>query len=300
MKVFVTGATGYVGSHVARALRRAGHRVWGLVRSETKARTLRAAEIEPVLGDMQRPETYARIAEECAVLIHCAADSKSGVVAPDRAVVDAFLDAAVHGARPKTIVFTSGAWVYGSTGDRPVDETTPLHPARLVAWRPAHEQLVLDSKVARGLVVRPGCVYGGAGGLTGMWFEGAGAGEPFRVVGDGRNRWAMVHVDDVADGYVRVAESGLAAEIFNLTDNSRSTIGEMAAAAGRAAGYRGEIGLVAVEEASKTMGDFAEALALDQHIDSQKAVRMLGWQPKHGGFMDEVPTYFASWRAARE
>jgi hypothetical protein len=46
------------------------------------------------------------------------------------------------------------------------------------------------------------------------------------------------------------------------------------------------------------MGDFAECLALDQHADSRKAVRLLGWQPKHGGFVDDAETYHLSWQAA--
>ncbi|MBI3873363.1 MAG: hypothetical protein HY304_09855, partial [candidate division Zixibacteria bacterium] len=52
-------------------------------------------------------------------------------------------------------------------------------------------------------------------------------------------------------------------------------------------------------EASKTLGSYAECLALDQHVDSRKAVRLLGWQPAHGGFVDEVETYFAAWKAER-
>jgi hypothetical protein len=46
------------------------------------------------------------------------------------------------------------------------------------------------------------------------------------------------------------------------------------------------------------MGDFAECLALDQHVDARKAVRLLGWQPRHGGFADDAETYFMSWKTA--
>jgi len=117
------------------------------------------------------------------------------------------------------------------------------------------------------------------------------------VVGDGRNRWTMVHLDDLADAYVRVAESGLAGEIFNVTDRSRFTVLELATAAARAAGHKGEIGPLPLAEARKTMGDFADALALSQHVDSGKAVRLLGWQPRHGGFLDEVEVFYRAWKA---
>ncbi len=53
-------------------------------------------------------------------------------------------------------------------------------------------------------------------------------------------------------------------------------------------------------EARRTMGDFADALALDQHVDARKAVRLLGWQPRHGGFVDEADLFYASWKAGRE
>src|SRR5439155_14704875 len=101
------------------------------------------------------------------------------------------LDAGRRGAQPKTLIFTSGAWVYGDTGDHMVDETTPLDPIKLVAWRPAQEQLVLQTSGVRGLVIRAACVYGRAGGLTAPWFAKPAAGKPPTVVGDGRNRWTM-------------------------------------------------------------------------------------------------------------
>jgi nucleoside-diphosphate-sugar epimerase len=181
-----------------------------------------------------------------------------------------------------------------------VDETTPLNPAKLVAWRPTHEQMVLQASTVRGLVLRPGDVYGGPGGLTATWFAAASSGKPPLVVGDGRNRWPMVNLDDLADAYVRAAESGLAGETFNLTDHSRFTVLEMATAAARAAGYAAEIRPVPLAEARKTMGDFADALALNQHLDARKAVRLLGWQPRHVGFLDEVHAYYRAWKAHQD
>jgi nucleoside-diphosphate-sugar epimerase len=293
MQIFLTGATGYIGFAVSTALRRRGHRVWGLARNDTKAARLARHEINPVIGDLADPKSYADVAAQCSVLIHTAFDYSEGGVAKNKLTIESLLDAARRGAQPKTFIFTSGAWVYGDTGDQMVDETTPLNPIKLVAWRPAHEQLVLRATGVRSLVIRPGCVYGGAGGLTAPWFSKPGE----AVVGDRRNRWTMVHLDDLADAYVRAAESGLAGEIFNVTDRSRFTVLELATAAARAAGYKGEISLLPLAEARKTMGDFADALALNQHLDSSKAVRLLGWQPRHGGFLDEVEVLYRAWKA---
>jgi nucleoside-diphosphate-sugar epimerase len=294
MRIFVTGATGYVGGAVARALRRAGHEVFGLCRSAEKARSLARAEIHPVLGDMTAPASYAGALANCLVLVHCASDHTSGA---DGTVVDSFVDAARKGT--KTLVYTSGVWVLGNTGDRAAEETDPLRPLALVAWRPAYEQKILAVPGARSIVLRPGCVYGKTGGLTGEWFAPAAEGKAITIVGDGKNRWSMVHVDDLADAYVRVVESGLTGEVFNVSDRSRATVGELATAAVRAAGSQSALAYLPLDEAAKAMGPYAECLAVDQQVDSRKAGRLLGWQPRHGGFVDEVGLFYEAWKAGQ-
>ncbi|CBE68120.1 MAG: NAD-dependent epimerase/dehydratase family protein [Candidatus Methylomirabilis oxygeniifera] len=299
MKVFVTGANGYIGFHVASAFRRAGHEVWGLVRSEKKAHTIAMHEIRPVIGSMQHPDSYRQIAEQCAALIHAAVDYQADTFSLDRKTMEVLLTVGKRDSQPKTVVYTSGTWVYGDTRGKIVDEGVSLRPAPLVAGRPDIERIVLSASDVRGVVVRPGCVYGRQGGLTGMWFDGPDKGKPIQVIGDGNNRWAMVHIDDLAEGYLRAAESGLSGEVFNLTDHSSATLREMAGAVARATGYTGQTQFVPDDEASYTLDGFAECLTLDQRVDSSKATRLLGWQPKHHGFIDEVETYFQSWKAAQ-
>ena len=297
MKIFVTGATGHIGFRVAHAFRRAGHHVLGLTRSEAGATRLDRHEIRPVLGTLQDPGSW-KGAEEASVLVHVASDQKGDVWAADRGAVDGLLALAGKGASPKTLLYTSGVWVYGSTGDRVADETTPLAPLPMSVPRVEIEKRVLSAAGVKGIVLRPGCVYGYGGSMTAMWFGGAAAGS-LDVVGDGHNRWATVHADDCADAYVRAASSGLSGEIFNVTDRSRAPVRRLVTAAARAAGFTAEIRWVPLEEARKKMGGFADALALDQHVDSRKAVARLGWQPTHGGFEDEVETYYAAWKAAQ-
>ncbi len=299
MKVFITGATGYIGFNVAMAYRRAGHEVWGLTRSEEKARVLARHEIRPVVGSMQELDGWGAAAKGCTVLVHAAVDYQTDPFALDKQTVEFLLSFAKQGPQPKTLIYTSGVWVYGNTQGTRVDETTPLNPPKMVARRPATEQLVLKAGDVRGLVIRPGCVYGYQGGLTGMWFAGAVQEKSLSAVGDGGNRWTMVHADDLADAYLRAGESGFSGEVFNITDRSRGSVGEMLAAVARVTGYAGKITFIPVAEAAKSMGDFAECLALDQHVDARKALRLLGWQPKHGGFADDVDTHFMSWKAAR-
>jgi nucleoside-diphosphate-sugar epimerase len=160
--------------------------------------------------------------------------------------------------------------------------------------------MVLGAEGIRGIVIRPGCVYGRKGSLTNSWFEGAYKEHSLKVVGDGINRWSMVHIDDLARAYVAAAESGLGGETFNVVDGTRYTVAEMARAAARAAGYAGAIQYIPLEDAVKAMGPYAECLALDQHVDGRKAIRMLGWNPRHQSFVDDIDTVFASWKAWQE
>lgn len=292
MKVFVTGATGYIGLAVAQAFRRAGHSVWGLVRDERKAGRLMCDEIVPLNGSIDDPGSYAALAEHCSVLVHCAADMGPNWASIDRKVIETFIGAAHRSGQRKRVLYTSGAWVYGNTNGL-ADETSSLQPPSVVQWRPEHERMVLEASGIHGLVVRPGCVYGKRAGLTAAWFKTARDGH-LTMVGDGKNHWTMVHVDDLADGYLRLAESGLSGEIFNFTDRSRHTVLEMAEAVARITGYHGDIRTVQPTE------PLMQAMALDQHVDSRKAVRLLGWQPRHGGFVDDVEKYYLAWKAATE
>ncbi len=297
MKVLITGATGYIGFNAAIAYRRAGHEVWGLVRSADKASMLMRHEIHPVFGTMEKPESYLSVAQESSILVHAAADYRGDMSGLDKKTVEALLGTVGRGPRPKTIIYTSGCWVNGSTGRKLVNETMPLNPPKLVAWRPAVEKLVMEAEGVKGIVIRPGVVYGKKGGLTAMWFAAAYKEKALSAVGDGSNYWAMVHVDDLAEAYVAAGESSLDGEAFNVNDRSRWTVSDMVNAVARVTGYGGEIKLFPVQEASKTMGDLAECLALDQYVDDRKAYHLLGWQPRHRGFVDEVETYFESWKA---
>lgn len=299
MKVFVTGSTGFIGFAVAKAIRRAGHEVFGLVRTEEKGRMLSLHEIFPVRGDLLKPETYREVAEHSNVLIHAAVVYEGDTAAIDKFTVENLLSACKKGPQTKTLIFTSGVWVYGNTGFAAADETSPVTPPQHVAWRPAHEQMVLQADHVHGIVIRPGCVYGQSGSLTAMWFEPASRNESIRIVGDGRNRWTMVHVEDLADAYLRAVESRLSGEIINVTDRSRSRVQDMVEAVSSVCNHAGPIVNVPIQEASAKMGGLAECLALDQHVDSRKAVRLLGWQPRHGGFVDGINAYFEAWRAIR-
>lgn len=300
MNVFVTGATGTIGNAVARAFRDAGHRVAGLARSDAKARALAAAEIEPVAGDLAEPESLRAALAAAEVLVHCAAEPSRSMVERDAAAIELLLDSARRAPAPRAVLYTSGVWVYGDTGDAPADESTPLRPFPFVAWRVEHEQRILAaaSPSVRAVVLRPGCVYGLGGSLTGFWFAAGAAGE-VEIAGDGTNRWSMIHADDLGAAYVLAARAAPPGQVLNVTDGTSFTVGEMAAAAAVAAGVPGRVRSLSADEVRERFGAIAPGIAADQRISSERARRLLGWAPRRAPFVAEADLYFGAWRASR-
>ena len=173
MRIFVTGATGYVGSAIVRALVLAGHEVAGLSRSPDKDAQVARLGAIPVRGALGALSSLVPNLGSYDGYVHAAADYGLGPAA-DREAIDALLAAARSSAREASVVYTSGVWVLGQTS-QPTAEDAPLdHPAEAVAFRPAHERAVLaaEGDVASA-VVRPGIVFGEKRGLVSPWFEQA-------------------------------------------------------------------------------------------------------------------------------
>ena len=300
MRIFVTGASGFIGSNVSGALARAGHEVLGLVRTPAKAQALAAQGIEPIVGDMALPVAWRARAAECEVRIHCAAEYSERYRTLDRATAAELLgQPAARGSTP-LVIYTSGVWIYGDTGGKIVDEHTALSPSAFVLPRTEVEALVLgaDGPGLHTLVLRPGCVYGGHGSLTAGWFETAAQEQAAHFVGTGAQRWAMVHVSDLARLYLQAVESGLHGEVFNAVDASTASVRECAEAASRAAGADGKTLSVPLEDARKLYGPMADCLCYDQLVNSDKAAAMLGWKPKQRTFVEQAETLFRSWQAS--
>jgi nucleoside-diphosphate-sugar epimerase len=167
MRIFVTGASGYIGHAVTEALVRGGHQVTGLVRNTERAALVSARGGAPVIGDLADPSSYRGLARNHEAVVHAAMEGSQRGAELDRIAVETMLGALQEGGTgPRVFVYTSGVWVLGSTRE-PATEETPVDPPAQVAWRPAHEQLVLRAAGdgLRTVVVRPGVVYGGGRGI---------------------------------------------------------------------------------------------------------------------------------------
>ena len=165
MKVFLTGATGYIGSAVAEALLAGGHTVAALARSLEAEQAIRDRGMTPVPGDLKHPVSLTSPMQSVDGVIHTGTTNEGQA---DGEAIVAMLNALKGTGKP--FVYTSGVWVIGKTGDQPADESVPLNPLPMVAWRPAVEKIVLNAAPGvRSIVIRPAIVYGRAAGLPGMF-----------------------------------------------------------------------------------------------------------------------------------
>ncbi len=113
------------------------------------------------------------IAAQCDVIIHTALDRQADTETLDRNMVRFLLETIRVAAQPKTLIYTSCIWVLSNLQRQPLTEQSHISPPQELEWRLEVEKTVLKAEFTKGLVIRPGVVYGRQGGLTGMWFHGA-------------------------------------------------------------------------------------------------------------------------------
>ncbi len=279
LNIFLTGATGYIGGAIAEALLARGHRVTGLVRSDDAASKLSAKGVVPHRGDLASPASLADVTRSSDGVIHAGTTSDGRL---DREAVRAMLEAL--GGSGKPFVYTSGVWVLGDTGGAVADESAPLKPAALVAWRPGVEAMVLESARhgVRSVVIRPAIVYGRARGIPADFVKSARETGAARLVGSGENHWPTVHVEDLADLYVRAVERAEAGMLLHAAQGAYRVIEIAEAASG------GLTECWPLVHARETLGAYADALVLDQQVSAEKAKATLGWNPRAASIIDDL------------
>lgn len=294
MQIFVTGTTGYIGSAFTDACLRAGHGITALVRNARRAQRLRDRGVTPVVADLGDGPAWREAAVGHDAFVHIAFESSARGVEKDRIAVETLLTAAQRTGKHRPVLYTSGVWVLGNSSGQPMTEESPPAPTPLVAWRPAHEAEVLGARGIRGLVVRPGVVYGGGRGTIGDLFRNASNGL-VRIIGEGRNRWACVYDRDLADLYLRLIMTPDASGIYHANDEADETVADIVEAIGRHMTHVPDVRHVPIEEARAKMGPYADALALDQVVRSPRA-RALGWAPALRSVSGNVPRLLEEWR----
>jgi nucleoside-diphosphate-sugar epimerase len=302
MQVFLTGATGYIGSAVLDAMIKGGHRVTALARDPEKAERLLAKGATPIIGELGLPKTYVEAVKAADAVVHTALESSPRGIPKEKDALELMLGAQTQASqadgKARVFVYTSGVWVLGRTV-KAAEEDAPLDPPAHVEWRPAHEDLVLSSFSAslRTVVVRPGIVYGGGRGIVADLIKDALNGL-IRVVGPGKNRWSCIYDHDLGDLYVRILESPTAAGIIHATDEADEKVEDIVEAIAAQVPQRPDIRNMPMTEARKKLGAYADALALDQKVRSPKA-RAIGWAPTQTGIVNSVARLVEEFRNAQ-
>ncbi len=285
MKVALTGATGFIGSHVLTELQEHGHEVTALVRDDAQADSVAARGATPAVADLYDRPTVASLLGNADGAIHTASPGDATSANLDSAVVDAVIDAFAGTGKPYLQI--SGLWIYGS--NPAITEESRLNAPAMVSWKEPIERRVLGAAGMRGAVIVSGSAYGdGGGGMPGLLLgsprDDAGN---LIMLGTGQQHWCTVHVADLADFFRCVLEDDSARGRYVIGNGLNPTVAELTQAAAVAAGAPGAVP-GSDDEARARLGDyFAEVLLLDQGTNAAKARAELGWYPSHPSLTDE-------------
>ena len=293
MRIFVTGASGYIGGSVAAALIKARHSVRGLVRSQERASAVRERGIEPVIGTLGDAPLLKRMAGEADAVINTANSD-------DRGAVEAMLPALAGSG--KLFLHTSGSSIVGDMaggerGEKIYEDDTPVQPLPGKVARVAIDRLILDSaqKGVRAVIVCPTMIYGRGHGVHADSVQvprlialakkhGAG-----RHIGRGENIWSNVHIDDLVPLYTGALEKAPAGA-FYYAENGENSYRQIAEAISRMLGFGGRTDPMPMNEAIAEFGETGAQFSYgsNSRVRAVRARRELGWAPKAGTLLDEI------------
>jgi nucleoside-diphosphate-sugar epimerase len=293
MKIFLTGATGYIGGSVAARLLREGHAIAGLVRTQQAAQEIGKIGMQPVLGTLDDAETIARASRDADAVIDTAEANHAGVVET--------IASALRGSG-KPFLHTSGSGIVATdAAGEPVDTIydeystfTPSFP-RMVQ-RAAIDQVVFDcaKQNVRSIVIRPTMIYGGGQGVrkesaqVPALIEHAKKAGIGLHIGKGENIWSNVHIDDVVDLYVLALQNAPAGALY-YAENGEEALKNVAASISRLLGFGGKIREWSPQEAEAGLGPKAHSsFGSNSRVRGKRSRAELGWQPKGRPILEEI------------
>ncbi len=282
MRIFITGANGFIGGAIAAALIRDGHEIRGLVRDQVKADAVAAQGIVPVVGSLSDSGLLQAEAQAAEGVVNAASSDHRGAI---EALIAGLADSG------KPFVHTSGSSIVGDEAmgepsERIFHEDTPLTPEPDKAARVALDRRVLDAPGIRAVVLCNTMIYGNAMGAPAESVQvprlvrQARTSGVARYIGRGLNRWSNVHIADVAALYA-LALAKAPAGSFMYVESGEESLGEVARAIAARLGL-GEAQSWADEPAIAAWGREMAVFALgsNSRVRGKAATELLGWAPQ--------------------
>lgn len=292
MKIFLTGATGYVGSVVAERLKGKGHKITALARNEDAEANLNAKNIETVRGELDDFEVLKNSAREAEAVIHTAFshnfDDYNDAVHLDREVIKSFAEALAQSNKP--MIITSSSSILGDTRSNEADEDYPFgeNSSRKLRGESERDVLQLSSKGIRSIVLRlPLFVYGRSGSaFVPFLINQAKQAGSANYVDSGEQRVSAVHVEDAADLYALALETSTAKGIYNVAAESVS-MKEMNESVARLLDIKTKS--IREERAREQFGKMYEFLSINNQLDATRAKGNLRWSPSdYRSILDDI------------
>ncbi|GBQ99717.1 nucleoside-diphosphate-sugar epimerase [Acetobacter nitrogenifigens DSM 23921 = NBRC 105050] len=312
MRVFVTGATGFIGSAVVRELLRSGHEVTGLVRSAAAAAKLEAAGAKPLPGGIEDLECLAKAASQADGVIHTAffhsfSQARPGTrlsvlfggsptnivtrfmnaaVEADRRAIETLGQALLRNDRRLVIAFPTMAMAQG----RMAVETDTANPGAVGGLRARCEAAALElaARNVRTTIVRlPPSVHDQTRqGLVTQLIAIARKKQISACVGGGANRWAAVHRLDAAHLFHLALEQGEAGRRYHAVAENGIPFRDIAEAIGRHLSV--PVRQISRKDASKHFGWLAPFVAADNPVSNVATQSLLNWRPSHPTLMEDL------------